>query len=230
MACEILWKMKIVYKFGVPRIRHFDMNETFIGTRTGYCADIPLKTGSCIATNQSDAKRRILFRDKSLLRKMAAAGKPVVASSGGAEERHIDELVQFFAGRGIPFALNHCVSLYPSEDGELEPQMYTVSRELNAQVSLRRFLDDEFGMYNTTRQDQVMPGITRARMMTDSLYKIAAPMAINKALNIEAAQDFLKNNLFVFTKYPDMQAVFKRGAKGKQRNLCHTRCMTAKEI
>jgi sialic acid synthase SpsE len=60
------------------------------------------------------------IRDKTLLRKIASAGKPVIASSGGADLEHIDELVEFFVSRNIPFALNHCVSIYPSEDGELE--------------------------------------------------------------------------------------------------------------
>ncbi len=60
------------------------------------------------------------IRDKTLLRKLAAAGKPVIASSGGANEQQIDELVEFFTSRGISFALNHCVSIYPSEDSELE--------------------------------------------------------------------------------------------------------------
>lgn len=60
------------------------------------------------------------IRDKTLLRKMASTGKPVIASSGGAAEHHIDNLVQFFTSRNIPFALNHCVSLYPSEDSDLE--------------------------------------------------------------------------------------------------------------
>lgn len=60
------------------------------------------------------------IRDKTLLRKLASAGKPVIASSGGADMHHIDELVAFFAERNIPFALNHCVSIYPSEDGEIE--------------------------------------------------------------------------------------------------------------
>ena len=59
-------------------------------------------------------------RDKTLLRKMASTGKPVIASSGGAELQHVDELVDYFVSRGIPFALNHCVSIYPSEDSELE--------------------------------------------------------------------------------------------------------------
>lgn len=60
------------------------------------------------------------IRDKSLLRKIAGAGKPVIASSGGAELHHIDALVDYFVSRGVPFALNHCVSIYPSEDNELE--------------------------------------------------------------------------------------------------------------
>lgn len=60
------------------------------------------------------------IRDKTLLRKIASAGKPVIASSGGAEAHHVDALVDFFVSRGVPFALNHCVSIYPSEDHELE--------------------------------------------------------------------------------------------------------------
>lgn len=60
------------------------------------------------------------IRDRTLLRKIAAANKPVIASSGGADARHIDALVRYFTSRDIPFALNHCVSIYPSEDGELE--------------------------------------------------------------------------------------------------------------
>jgi sialic acid synthase SpsE len=59
-------------------------------------------------------------RDKTLLHKMASTGLPVIASTGGASLEHIDELVEFFTSRHIPFALNHCVSLYPSEDGDLE--------------------------------------------------------------------------------------------------------------
>lgn len=60
------------------------------------------------------------IRDKILLNRIAASGKPVIASSGGASLDHVDSLVEFFAVRGVPFALNHCVSLYPSEDNEVE--------------------------------------------------------------------------------------------------------------
>ena len=60
------------------------------------------------------------IRDRSLIEKMAGAGKPVIASSGGASLKDMDQLVGFFAERNVPFALNHCVSLYPSQDVELE--------------------------------------------------------------------------------------------------------------
>ena len=60
------------------------------------------------------------IRDRVLLDKIASAGLPVIASSGGADLAHVDQLVGFFASRNIPFALNHCVSLYPSEDSDLE--------------------------------------------------------------------------------------------------------------
>jgi len=60
------------------------------------------------------------IRDRVLLEKIAGAGKPVIASSGGSNLEDVDHLVSFFAERKIPFALNHCVSIYPSQDSELE--------------------------------------------------------------------------------------------------------------
>ena len=60
------------------------------------------------------------IRDKTLIEKIASTGLPTIASSGGANLDHIDDLVEFFTSRNIPFALNHCVSLYPSEDSDLE--------------------------------------------------------------------------------------------------------------
>jgi len=60
------------------------------------------------------------IKDWFLIEKIASTGKPVIASSGGSSLNDIDNLVKFFRKRGIPFALNHCVSMYPSEDHELE--------------------------------------------------------------------------------------------------------------
>lgn len=60
------------------------------------------------------------IRDRTLLNKIAAAGKPVIASSGGSNLEDVDALVAVFTERNIPFALNHCVSIYPSRDDELE--------------------------------------------------------------------------------------------------------------
>src|SRR6266853_5280353 len=58
--------------------------------------------------------------DWVLIEKMAKTKKPVIVSTGGSSLKDLDDLVTFFGNRNIPLAINHCVSLYPSEDNELE--------------------------------------------------------------------------------------------------------------
>lgn len=60
------------------------------------------------------------LNDWVLIEKIAKTRKPVIASTGGSTLKDVDDLVTFFTNRNIPIALNHCVSLYPSEDSELE--------------------------------------------------------------------------------------------------------------
>jgi len=60
------------------------------------------------------------INDWLLLNKVADTKKPVIVSTGGANEKQIDDVVAFFKNRDIPIAINHCVSKYPSEDHELE--------------------------------------------------------------------------------------------------------------
>jgi len=60
------------------------------------------------------------LNDWILIEKISTTRKPVIASTGGSSLKDIDDLVTFFANRNIPLAINHCVSIYPSEDGELE--------------------------------------------------------------------------------------------------------------
>jgi sialic acid synthase SpsE len=58
--------------------------------------------------------------DWILIEKMAKTKKPVIVSTGGSSLKDIDDLVTFFSNRHIPLAINHCVSLYPSEDSDIE--------------------------------------------------------------------------------------------------------------
>lgn len=58
--------------------------------------------------------------DWPLLEKIARTRKPVMVSTGGSSLNNIDNMVLFFENRNIPLAINHCVSLYPSEDSELQ--------------------------------------------------------------------------------------------------------------
>ncbi|MGA7194469.1 MAG: N-acetylneuraminate synthase family protein [Anaerolineales bacterium] len=58
--------------------------------------------------------------DWPLLEKIARTRKPVMVSTGGSSLKDMDDMVTFFDNRNIPLAINHCVSLYPCEDGDLQ--------------------------------------------------------------------------------------------------------------
>ncbi len=60
------------------------------------------------------------INDWFLIERIAATRKPVIVSTGGSTQKDIDDMVTYFANRNIPLAVNHCVSIYPSEDDELE--------------------------------------------------------------------------------------------------------------
>lgn len=69
------------------------------------------------------------LNDWILIEKIATTKKPVIVSTGGSSLKDIDDLAKFFANRNIPLAINHCVSLYPSEDHELEINQVDFLRE-----------------------------------------------------------------------------------------------------
>jgi sialic acid synthase SpsE len=60
------------------------------------------------------------INDWFLIEKIASTKKPVIVSTGGCTIKDLDDLVLFFEHRNIPLAINHCVSIYPTEDMELE--------------------------------------------------------------------------------------------------------------
>ena len=60
------------------------------------------------------------LNDWPLIEKIAKTRKPVIVSTGGSSLKDLDDLVTFFENRNIPLAINHCVSLYPTEDNQLE--------------------------------------------------------------------------------------------------------------
>jgi sialic acid synthase SpsE len=58
--------------------------------------------------------------DWPLIEKIAGTRRPVICSTGGTSQKDLDDLVTFLDNRNIPLAINHCVSLYPTEDLDLE--------------------------------------------------------------------------------------------------------------
>jgi N-acetylneuraminate synthase len=76
------------------------------------------------------------LNDWFLIEKIARTRKPVIASTGGSSLKDIDDLVTFFQNRNIPLAINHCVSLYPTEDSELELNQIDFLRDRYPQVAV----------------------------------------------------------------------------------------------
>lgn len=74
--------------------------------------------------------------DWVLIEKIAKTRKPVIASSGGSSLKDLDDLVTFFTRRNIPFALNHCVSIYPSEDHEIELNQIDFLRQRYPEITI----------------------------------------------------------------------------------------------
>src|SRR5215210_247477 len=60
------------------------------------------------------------LNDWPLIERIAKTKKPVIVSTGGASIKDMDDFVTFFRNRNIHISVNHCVSIYPSEDSELE--------------------------------------------------------------------------------------------------------------
>ena len=59
--------------------------------------------------------------DWPLLERIAAAGKPVICSTGGKSIHDIDKIVSFFEHRYVKdLALLHCVALYPTPDSQVQ--------------------------------------------------------------------------------------------------------------
>ena len=80
----------------------FDEDSVDVIIETGFDY---IKVASCSA------------KDWPLLEKIAAATMPVIFSTGGLELSDIDNLVSFFERRGVPAAIMHCVSIYPTPPG-----------------------------------------------------------------------------------------------------------------
>ncbi len=60
------------------------------------------------------------LNDWPLIEKMIRTRKPAIVSTGGAALVDIDRLVSLYTEAEISLGINHCVSMYPSEDEELE--------------------------------------------------------------------------------------------------------------
>jgi len=59
------------------------------------------------------------INDWPLLEAVSKLNKPIILSTGGADDAKIDKAVNFLKQKNIPLAINHCVSIYPTQKNEL---------------------------------------------------------------------------------------------------------------
>src|SRR5574344_1126872 len=69
------------------------------------------------------------LNDWVLIEEIAKTHKPVIVSTGGSSVKDIDDIVKFFDNRDIPLVINHCVSIYPSQQSDLELNQIDYLRE-----------------------------------------------------------------------------------------------------
>tara|TARA_B100000029_G_C17438051_1_gene910456 strand:- start:82 stop:1155 length:1074 start_codon:yes stop_codon:yes gene_type:complete len=108
---EISWKSMGEMIREVSRQGMLTMATPFDEYSIEKCVDFDLDV---IKVASSDVK------DKNLVKLIGNARKPVIASSGGCSLEDLDWIINFFSKINVPFALNHCVSIYPSEDKNLQ--------------------------------------------------------------------------------------------------------------
>lgn len=105
----------------IPLCTPFDEKSVDMVVKHGYSM---IKIASCS------------FNDWPLLEKIAAAGKPVIASTAGAVLEDIDNVVSFFEHRNIPLCLMHCVGSYPTPDEDLEMNQIDFFRQRYPEISI----------------------------------------------------------------------------------------------
>lgn len=76
------------------------------------------------------------MNDWPLIERIAKTKLPVIASVGGSSLPDMDALVAFFMHRNIPLALNHCVSLYPTRDENLELNQIDFMRDRYPDITI----------------------------------------------------------------------------------------------
>lgn len=87
------------------------MSTPFDEKTVQWCDDFDL---DIVKISSHDASTHILVDH------ILKLGRPTIVSNGGTKIEDIDYLVKRFSEAGVPLAINHCVSLYPSEDSDLE--------------------------------------------------------------------------------------------------------------
>jgi sialic acid synthase SpsE len=110
-------------------LRRYELGEEAVGQVVRAIADcgmVPLATPFSLGDVETIEKLRLPavkiaspdLVNRPLLAKAARLGKPLLISTGAATIAEVDETAGWLASAGVPFALLHCVSSYPTRNGD----------------------------------------------------------------------------------------------------------------
>jgi sialic acid synthase SpsE len=88
------------------------------------------------------------LNDWPLVQKVLGKRRPTIVSIGGTDIDDIDRIVRMFNEAEVPLAINQCVSIYPSEPGELELNQLA--------LLVKRYPDNVIGLSSHEYQDYAL--------------------------------------------------------------------------
>lgn len=145
------------------------------------------------------------FNDWPLLEKIVEKNKPIIASTGGASENEIDNVVTFFKNRNKKFALMHCVAEYPTPNNKLNLNRIRYLKEKYKKI--------EIG-YSTHEHPNQTQNIKIALAMGANLFEKHIGLETNKytlnkySANINQTDEWLKNAEEAFKICGDNKKIF----------------------
>lgn len=88
------------------------------------------------------------LNDWPLVDKVLGKRRPTIVSIGGTDLADIDRIVKLFNDAKVPLAINQCVSIYPSEPGDLEMNQLA--------FLVKRYPDNVIGLSSHEYQDYTL--------------------------------------------------------------------------
>ena len=172
--------------------------------------------------------------DWFLIQKTTEIKKPVIISTGGSTPEKIDAVVTFFAEKNIPLAINHCVSIYPSQSQNM--QLNQIDFLKNRYTNVIGFSTHE---YNNTLEDSMLIAYAKGARLFErhidledtNLKYCSTPQDIAKWMSAYKRAKILCGSTYreISQQETDSLKIFERGVYA-QKNIEKGQILTKNDV